>query len=115
MFLGLCLFYALDSSMNEDPDPGGEVTLCTVAMPKNIDPRGGLFGGWVMVPMDLAGGIANAARAIGRVVTGAVDRIHLIGPVDVGGILCVCTSVDHQRRAQSKLGPAGSGRVSGRW
>jgi acyl-CoA hydrolase len=49
------------------------------------------------------------------VVTGAVDRIHLIGPVDVGGILCVCTSVDHQRRAQSKLGPAGSGRVSGRW
>jgi acyl-CoA thioesterase YciA len=84
--------------MNQDPEPRGELTLRTVAMPADTNPSGDIFGGWVMAQMDLAGGIAGAERATGRVVTVAVDGMHFIRPVKVGDILCVYTSVDHVGR-----------------
>jgi acyl-CoA thioesterase YciA len=56
-----------------------------------------------MAPMDLAGGIASAARSIGRVVTGVVDGTHLIRPVDGEGVLCVRTSVDHAGRTSKTI------------
>jgi acyl-CoA thioesterase YciA len=48
--------------------------------------------------MDLAGGIAGAERARRRVVTVAVDGMHLIRPVKVGDIPYVDTSVDQVGR-----------------
>lgn len=80
--------------MNEDEEnPIGELTLRTMAMPGDTNAAGDIFGGWVLSQMDLAGGIAAAQQAAGRVVTIAVDKMKFIRPVRVGDVLCVYSSI----------------------
>ncbi|MBN9669052.1 acyl-CoA thioesterase [Roseibium aggregatum] len=64
-----------------------------MAMPADTNASGDIFGGWVLSQMDLAGGIAAGQRAIGRVVTIAVDKMKFIRPVHVGDVLCVYTEI----------------------
>jgi acyl-CoA thioesterase YciA len=56
----------------------------TVAMPKDTNPAGDIFGGWLMAQMDLAAGVLGMARAQGRVATVAVDGMSFHQPVLVG-------------------------------
>lgn len=35
--------------------PSGELAIRTLAMPANTNPKGDIFGGWVVSQMDLAG------------------------------------------------------------
>jgi len=73
-------------------EPHGTLTVRTLAMPADTNPAGDIFGGWVMSQMDIAGGIAAFERAMGRVVTVAVDSMTFISPVKVGDVLCIyCT------------------------
>lgn len=74
--------------------PHGDLTVRTVAMPADTNAAGDIFGGWVMSQMDIAGGIAAAERANGRVVTVAVEAMTFISPVKVGDVLCVYTSIE---------------------
>jgi len=74
-------------------EPKGDLTVRTIAMPADTNANGDIFGGWVMSQMDQAGGIAGVERAMGRVVTVAVDSMTFIRPVRVGDVLCVYTSV----------------------
>ena len=78
--------------------PRGELTVRLVAMPKDTNANGDIFGGWVLSQMDQAGGIAAVERAQGRVVTIAVDAMTFIRPVKVGDVLCVYTAVDYVGR-----------------
>lgn len=55
-----------------------------VAMPKDANSDGDIFGGWILSMMDMAGGIAARARAGSRVVTVAVDKLIFHKPVYVG-------------------------------
>lgn len=81
--------------MEKDPtEPGGTLTVRTLAMPADTNPAGDIFGGWVMSQMDIAGAIAAVERAKGRVVTVAVDSMTFIAPVKVGDILCVYTEIE---------------------
>ena len=73
--------------------PGGELTLRTLAMPADANAAGDIFGGWVMAQMDLACGIRAAERARGRVVTAAVKEMAFAKPVKVGDTLCVYTDI----------------------
>ena len=73
--------------------PRGEPALRTVAMPADTNPSGDIFGGWLMARMDLAAGVAAAARARGRVVTAAVSRMAFIQPVKVGDLVSCYTTV----------------------
>jgi acyl-CoA thioesterase YciA len=75
-------------------EPHGALTIRTLAMPADTNPAGDIFGGWVMSQMDIAGGIAAAERAHGRVVTVAVEAMTFIAPVRVGDVLCVYTAID---------------------
>jgi acyl-CoA thioesterase YciA len=75
-------------------EPGGTLTVRTLAMPADTNPAGDIFGGWVMSQMDIAGAIAAVERAKGRVVTVAVDSMTFIAPVKVGDILCVYTEIE---------------------
>ncbi|MDP2356358.1 MAG: hotdog domain-containing protein, partial [Beijerinckiaceae bacterium] len=68
-------------------EPCGELTVRTMAMPKDTNANGDIFGGWVLSQMDQAGGIAGVERAQGRVVTIAVDAMTFIRPVKVGDVL----------------------------
>ena len=40
-------------------EPLGELALQTLAMPKDTNPSGDIFGGWLVSQMDLAAGIIS--------------------------------------------------------
>ena len=68
-----------------DIDPAQtEPMLRTIAMPADTNPRGDIFGGWLLSQMDLAGASAAIQRARGRVVTVAIDAMTFHEPVFVG-------------------------------
>ncbi|MHA6268186.1 acyl-CoA thioesterase [Aliiroseovarius sp. CAU 1755] len=69
--------------------PEGDIILRTLAMPKDTNVSGDIFGGWVLSQMDIAGGIIAGERAQGRVATVAVNAMKFIQPVKVGDVLCV--------------------------
>ena len=75
------------------PEPTGELTLRTLAMPADANAAGDIFGGWVMAQMDLACGIRAAERARGRVVTAAVQEMSFAKPVKIGDTLCIYTDI----------------------
>ena len=85
------------------PEPHGELTVRLVAMPRDTNANGDIFGGWVLSQMDQAGGIAAVERAQGRVVTIAVDAMTFIRPVKVGDVLCVYTAVEYVGRTSLKI------------
>ena len=76
-----------------EPAPRGELTLRTLAMPRDVNTNGDIFGGWVLSQMDMAAGIVASARAEGRVATVAIDAMQFIRPVKVGDVLCIYVEV----------------------
>jgi acyl-CoA thioesterase YciA len=79
------------STVSKPPRPHGELELKTLAMPADANPTGDIFGGWLLSQMDLAGGIAAANRARGRVATVAVTAMTFRLPVYVGDeVSCYC-------------------------
>lgn len=70
--------------MSDQPPQGQEPTIRTIAMPADTNSEGDIFGGWLMSQMDLAGGLAAARVARGRVATVAVDALQFLRPVKVG-------------------------------
>ena len=92
-----------DQATGTGGEPRGELTVRTIAMPRDTNANGDIFGGWVMSQMDQAGGIAGVERARGRVVTVAVDAMTFIRPVAVGDVLCVYTAIDSVGRTSMKV------------
>lgn len=72
-----------------DIDPEGELTLRTMAMPRDVNGNGDIFGGWVLSQMDMAAGMIAGERAQGRVTTVALDAMKFIRPVKIGDVLCI--------------------------
>jgi len=56
----------------------------TIAMPRDTNPKGDVFGGWLVSQMDLAASAIASIRANGRVVTVAIDGLVFYKPVFVG-------------------------------
>lgn len=67
--------------------PAGELTLQTIAMPKDANYHGDIFGGWLLSQMDLAGAVLTRRIAHGRVATVAVDSMVFLRPVPVGSVV----------------------------
>lgn len=74
-------------------DPRGELAIRTLAMPKDTNAAGDIFGGWLMSQLDVAGATVAMRRAQGRVVTVAVEAMSFIKPVFVGDALSCYGSV----------------------
>jgi acyl-CoA thioesterase YciA len=90
--------------MHDDtPQPHGELSLRTVAMPADTNPAGDIFGGWIMSLMDLAAGVTGSSHAAGRVVTAAVSNLSFIRPVKVGDVVCVYTALKRTGRTSITL------------
>ena len=83
----------MTNEMDTNPKPQGELTLQTVPMPKDTNAAGDIFGGWLVSQMDLAGGVAAAKIAKGRVATVAIDRMSFMIPVKVGSVVSCHTSI----------------------
>lgn len=74
-----------------DPSPNGELVLQTLALPRDTNSNGDVFGGWLMAQMDLAGAIAAREVAKGRVTTVSVGGMSFLRPVPVGStVSCYC-------------------------
>jgi acyl-CoA thioesterase YciA len=73
--------------------PRGQLSLRTLAMPRDANPSGDIFGGWVLSQMDIAAGMTASQRSHGRVATVAIDAMSFQLPVFVGDILCVYTDI----------------------
>ncbi|MBP1682011.1 MAG: putative acyl-CoA thioester hydrolase [Proteobacteria bacterium] len=65
----------------------GEPRIKIVAMPKDTNPSGNIFGGWIMSQIDIAGSLAARDLNIGRVVTVAVNSMEFREAVKVGDVL----------------------------
>ena len=65
----------------------------TLAMPKDTNGLGDIFGGWIMSHADIAGAIIAFRRAGGRVVTVAVDEFVFVSPVYVGDVVSFYTDI----------------------
>lgn len=89
--------------MNEE-QPQGELTLRTLAMPKDVNVNGDIFGGWVLSQMDIAAGITAGAKARGRVATVAIDSMKFIRPVSVGDVLCIYCEIERVGRTSLAIG-----------
>ncbi|GJE41025.1 acyl-CoA thioesterase [Methylobacterium soli] len=65
--------------------------LRTIAMPRDTNAGGAIFGGWTVSQMDLAGGTFVAQRAQGRVATVSIDAMRFLRPIAVGDeVSCYC-------------------------
>ncbi len=74
------------------PDVPGGPQLRTIAMPRDANAGGAIFGGWTLSQMDLAGGSLAAQRAKGRVATVSIEAMRFLRPVEVGDeVSCYCT------------------------
>lgn len=81
------------TALDDAPGPSGELALQTIAMPRDTNANGDIFGGWLLSQMDLAGGIAAGRVAHGRVATVAIDRMSFLVPVKVGAVVSCYTQV----------------------
>src|SRR5467141_3514821 len=84
-------------------EPKGELASRTLAMPADGNPRGDIFGGWIMSLMDSAGKMSATPHAGGRVVTVAVSNIAFLQPVHVGDTVCCYTDVKRLGRTSITL------------
>ncbi len=91
-------------SIEEEPTPNGELVLQTLAMPRDTNSNGDVFGGWLMTQMDLAGAIAAREIACGRVTTVAVGSMVFLRPVPVGAtVSCYCEILETGRSSIKTL------------
>lgn len=65
--------------------------LRTIAMPRDTNAAGAIFGGWTVSQMDLAGGTFAAQRTKGLVATVSIDAMRFLRPISVGDeVSCYC-------------------------
>ncbi|HEY2122494.1 MAG TPA: acyl-CoA thioesterase, partial [Chthoniobacterales bacterium] len=64
--------------------PNDEPLIRAITMPRDANPFGDIFGGWLMSQMDLAAGNLASRRCLGRCATVAVDGMIFHEPVFIG-------------------------------
>ncbi len=77
------------------PTPADGPHLRTIAMPRDANPSGAIFGGWTLSQMDLAGAVVAVERAGGRVATVAVAEMKFLRPIQVGDEVSCFSTIDH--------------------
>ena len=65
-------------------EPLGELALQALAMPKDTNANGDIFGGWLVSQMDLAAGIISKKVTKGRSTTVAIQNVTFLRPERVG-------------------------------
>ena len=64
-----------------------------LAMPENTNTAGGVFGGWIMAQMDIAGSIVAHQKVGGKVSTVASEAMRFHEPVFVGDVVSCFTEI----------------------
>jgi acyl-CoA thioesterase YciA len=79
---------------DKDDLPQGDISIQTIAMPRDANWNGDIFGGWLVSQMDLAGAVCARRRAAGRVATVAIDRMAFLRPVPIGSMVSCHTHLE---------------------
>ena len=90
--------------MNSIDQPKGELVIQTIAMPKDTNRDGDIFGGWLVSQMDLGSAILAGKIAKGRVVTVAIDYMNFISPIKIGQLVMLRSSVNRVFRTSMEVG-----------
>jgi acyl-CoA thioesterase YciA len=77
-----------------EDQPRGELVIQTIAMPKDTNRDGDIFGGWLISQMDLGSAILAAKVAKARVVTVALEAMSFLHPVRVGDTVACYARVE---------------------
>lgn len=93
----------MNSAQLNEEKPLGELALQTIAMPKDTNANGDIFGGWLVSQMDLAAGIASKKVARGRSATVAIKNVNFISPVKVGSTVSCYTEVVSTGRTSMQI------------
>jgi acyl-CoA thioesterase YciA len=75
-----------------------ELILRVVPLPADVNANGDIFGGWVMSQVDIAGGVAAAQRARGRVATVAVNSFQFRQPISIGDVVSLYARIERVGR-----------------
>jgi acyl-CoA thioesterase YciA len=78
---------------DELPPADRPPTLRVAPMPADTNAAGDIFGGWIMAQVDIAGSIVARRRALGRVVTVAVNAFHFRKPVFVSDLVSIYAEI----------------------
>jgi acyl-CoA thioesterase YciA len=89
--------------MSEVDLPKGELVIQTIAMPKDTNPSGDIFGGWLMSQMDLGSSILAAKTAKARVATVAMEGMSFLQPVRVGDTVACYGRVEKIGRTSMRI------------
>ncbi|WP_331774751.1 acyl-CoA thioesterase [Sulfurospirillum sp. 1612] len=81
----------------------GEPRIKVVAMPKDTNPAGNIFGGWIMSHIDLAGSLATRDLPIESVVTVKVNSLEFREPIYVGDAVSFYSKVIKVGRTSVKV------------
>jgi acyl-CoA thioesterase YciA len=81
------------NDIDSAPIPQGELSLQTIAMPRDTNASGDIFGGWLLSQMDMAGAITATDVAGGRVATVAIEGMAFLTPVHVGAVVTCYSDV----------------------
>jgi acyl-CoA thioesterase YciA len=73
---------------HERKHPSGEQVIRTIAMPKDTNANGDIFGGWLVSQMDIGGAILAKQTSKSRIATVAINDLVFMHPVYVGDIIC---------------------------
>ena len=90
--------------MPEADQPQGELVIQTIAMPKDTNRDGDIFGGWLVSQMDLGSAILAGKVAKSRVVTVAIEGMSFLNPVRVGDTVACYAWVEKIGRTSMKIG-----------
>lgn len=87
LYLFYFAYFATENEV-EMEQAKGDLMIRVQAMPKDQNPAGDIFGGWLLSQMDIAAGAYARKLVKDRVVTVAVQSISFKQPVYTGDMLC---------------------------
>ena len=79
------------------------ISLRVRAYPRDLNPAGTIFGGWIMAKMDKAASIAVEDIVDATAVTVAVSNLHFIKPVHNGDIVTFYTTISRIGRTSIEI------------
>ncbi len=93
----------MDPTTETARTPTGVMVLRTLAMPKDTNPWGDVFGGWLLSQMDIAAGLMAGEVAQGRSATIAVQNVVFHSPVAVGHTICIYAELIRVGRSSMEI------------
>jgi acyl-CoA thioesterase YciA len=92
-------------------EPGGDLVIRVTAMPTDLNPYGGVFGGWLMSQLALgAASLVTRRTGLKAVVVGATD-FAFPGVMQVGDELNVYAEIARKGRTSMTIQTRGFGRA----